>query len=227
MLSQQDHKRIADAITAAEDKSSGEIFCVLAHEVSRYREVPLAWASIAALALPPLALLAGLHRLALSDIFSSWTDDSLRAVEGLIVRALTGYALLQAGIFLIVALAVAHPKVRRLMTPRFLKRHRVRQMARHHFVAAGARLSHAEPHILIYASLWDRQVELVAHAAIHKAVGEGPWNAAAAAVTDGMKAGKPADGFVRAIEICGDALAAHFPRTGPAENKLSNEILEI
>ena len=40
-------KRIADAITEAENKTSGEIFCVLAHEVSRYREVPLAWAAIA------------------------------------------------------------------------------------------------------------------------------------------------------------------------------------
>ena len=128
---------------------------------------------------------------------------------------------------LIVALVVSLPKVRRVMTPRFLKRHRVRQLARHHFVASGARLSHAEPHILIYASLQDRQVELVAHDAIHKAVGEGPWNAAVAAVTEGMKQAKPADGFVNAIKICGDALAAHFPSSGPAKNQLSNDILEV
>ncbi len=227
MLSKADHQRIADAITEAESKTSGEIFCVLAHEVSRYREVPLAWASIAALAVPPLLVLAGLRRLALADIFSSWTDDSLGMVEGLILRALSSYALLQAGLFLIVALVVALPKVRRVMTPRFLKRHRVRQLARHHFVASGMRLSHAEPHILIYASLQDRQVELVAHDAIHKAVGDGPWNAAVAAVTDGMKAGRPADGFVGAIKICGDALAAHFPSDGPAKNLLPNDILEV
>jgi putative membrane protein len=227
MLSQNDHKRIADAITTAEDKTSGEIFCVLAHEVSRYREVPLLWASVAALAGPPLLVLMGLRRLALAYIFTSWSDDSLRTVESLIVRALSTYSLLQAGIFLIVALIVTLPNVRRVMTPRFLKRHRVRQLARHHFVASGARLSDAEPHILIYASLRDRQVELVAHDAIHKAVGEGPWNAAVAAVTEGMKAGKPAEGFIRAIEICGDALAAHFPSTGPAQNRLSNDILEV
>jgi putative membrane protein len=227
MLTATDHKRIAEAITEAESKSSGEIFCVLAHEVSRYREVPLMWAAIAALAGPPLLVLLGVRRLALADMFSSWSDDSLRMVEGLIVRVLTTYSLLQAGLFLIVALIVALPRIRRVMTPRFLKRHRVRQLARHHFVASGARLSHAEPHILIYASLADRQVELVAHDAIHKAVGEGPWNAAVAAVTAGMKVGKPADGFVRAIEICGQALAAHFPSTGPAKNQLSNEILEV
>ncbi len=227
MLTRADHARIADAITEAESKTSGEIFCVLAHEVSRYREVPLGWAAIVALAVPPLLVLAGLRRLALADIFSSWTDDSLGMVEDLILRALSTYSLLQAGLFLIVALVVALPMVRRVMTPRFLKRHRVRQLARHHFAAAGMRLSHAEPHILIYASLKDRQVELVAHDAIHKAVGDGPWNAAVEAVTDGMKAGKPANGFVRAIEICGAALAAHFPSDGPPENRLSNEIVEV
>jgi putative membrane protein len=227
MLTEADHKRIADAITRAESKTSGEIFCVLAHEVSHYREVPLAWASLAALLLPPLAVLLGLHRLALVDIFSGWTDESVAAAENLILRALTGYALLQAALFLLVVFLVSLPPVRRVMTPRFLKRHRVRQVARHHFAAGGARLSHAEPHILIYASLADRQVELVAHDAIHRAVGDGPWNAAVAAVTDGMKRGRPADGFVRAIEICGEALAQHFPSEGHAKNVLPNEILEI
>jgi putative membrane protein len=214
MLTDNDHKRIADAITLAESKTSGEIFCVLAHEVSRYREVPLVWASAAALLLPALAVLAGF------DPFSAnWGDISTREL-------LTTYSLLQAALFLAVALIVAQPPVRRLMTPRFLKRHRVRQMARHHFAAGGARLSHAEPHILIYASLADRQVELVAHDAIHRAVGDGPWNAAVAAVTAGMKARRPADGFIRAIEICGEALAAHFPSDGHAKNVLPTDILE-
>jgi putative membrane protein len=151
----------------------------------------------------------------------------VRAVEALILRALSTYSLVQAGLFLVVALIVAIPSVRRVMTPRALKRHRVRQVARHHFAASGMRLSAAEPHILIFASLADRQVELVAHEAIHKAVGEGPWNAAVVAVTEGMKAGKPADGFVRAIEICGAALAQHFPATGAPKNVLPNEIFEV
>ena len=54
MLSKTDHARITEAIAEAKSKSAGEIFCVLTHEVSRYREVPLAWAAIAAFVLPPL-----------------------------------------------------------------------------------------------------------------------------------------------------------------------------
>lgn len=227
MLTEGDRKRIADAIAAAEAKTEGEVFCVLAHDVSHYREVPLAWAAMAALIVPPALVVAGLHRLAMADIFSSWTDETVRSVEHLILRALSTYALIQASLFLAVALIVSLPPVRRAMTPRFLKRHRVRQVARHHFAATGLRLSDAEPHILIFASIDDRQVELVAHAAIHKAVGQGPWNAAVAAVTDGMKNRKPAEGFVRAIEICGAALAEHFPPNGPPKNHLSNEISEL
>lgn len=226
MLNDKDRARISAAIAEAENKSSGEIFCVLAKDVSRYREVPLMWAAVAAFVVPPLLVMAGLHRLALASIFTSWTDESARAMEGLILRALSTFELGQAGIFLIVAVIVALPGIRRLMTPGFLKSYRVRQAARRHFVAVGARLSHAEPHILIYASLADRRVELVAHDNIHKAVGEGPWKESVDAVVEGMKTHKAADGFVKAIGICGAALAQHFPPSGAPKNRLPNTLLE-
>ena len=226
MLTSSDHECISKAIAEAESKSAGEIFCVLTHEVSRYREVPLAWAAVAAFVLPPFFTALGLNWLAQANLVSTWTDETRRATQSIILGAVSSYTLLQAAIFVIVALIVAQPSVRRLVTPRFLKRHRVRQVARHHFAASGARLSHAEPHILIYASLNDRQVELVAHKAIHDAVGEGPWNAAVAAVAHGMKQNKPADGFIRAIAICGEALAAHFPANGPRRNIFPDDILE-
>jgi putative membrane protein len=226
MLNDKDRARISAAIAGVEDKTSGEIFCVLAKDVSRYREVPLLWAAVAAFVVPPLLVVLGLHRLALAPVFTSWTDGSAHGTEGLILRALSSFELVQAAIFLLVALIVAMPRVRRVMTPGALKTYRVRQAARRHFVAVGARLSKAEPHILIYASLADRRVELVAHDAIHKAVGEGPWSESVAAVVDGMKTGKPADGFIKAIGICGAALAKHFPPNGAPANRLPNTLLE-
>src|SRR5215217_34738 len=117
MLNDKDRARISAAITDAENKTSGEIFCVLAKDVSRYREVPLMWAAVAAFVVPPLLVMAGLHRLALASIFTSWTDESARAMEGLILRALSTFELVQAGIFLAVAIIVAVPAVRRVMTP--------------------------------------------------------------------------------------------------------------
>jgi putative membrane protein len=226
MLSQADKDRISAAITDEESKTSGEIFCVLAHDMAHYREVPLVWGVVAALVGPPLLVLMGLHRLAMASIFSSWTDDSARAMEGLILRGLTTYGLLQAGLFACVTLIVAVPSVRRVMTPGGLRHHRVRQAARQHFAAAGLHLSKDEPHILIFASLADRRVELVAHENIHQAVGEGPWNAAIAAVVAGIKRNQAGEGFVAGIAICGAALAQHYPSNGPAKNQLPNTILE-
>ena len=226
MLNEQDRARISAAITEVEKTTSGEIFCVLARDVSRYREVPLLWAAVAAFVVPPLLVLSGLHRLALASIFTSWTDESAHAMEGFILRALSTFELIQAAVFLGVAVIVALPGVRRMVTPGALKTYRVRQAARRHFTAVGARLSDAEPHVLIYASLADRRVELVAHDAIHKAVGEGPWNDSVAAVVEGMARSAPADGFVKAIQICGAALAKHFPPNGTPTNRLPNTILE-
>ena len=57
MMSDADKARIADAIRAAETKTSGEIFCVLAHNAGAYRLVPIAWAAALAL-IVPLPLIA-------------------------------------------------------------------------------------------------------------------------------------------------------------------------
>jgi len=209
MLKPSDHRRIAEAVAAAEAKTSGEIFCIVAGEVSKYREVPLAYAAAVALIAPPVALLLGLHPWTLGDFGAGWTGapDLGQAVA----QALGAYAALQAILFALTAFVVAIPPVRRVLTPRFLKRHRVRRTAYAHFASTG--LSHVEERtgVLIFASLDDRQVELVADAAIHREVGDIAWNGAVSALVSGVKSGDPASGFVRAVEICGGALAAHFP----------------
>jgi len=43
MYGKADHDRVHDAIDAAEKRTSGEIFCVVARESGNYREIPLAW----------------------------------------------------------------------------------------------------------------------------------------------------------------------------------------
>src|SRR5262245_1551197 len=52
MISDGDKRRIAEAIRAAEEKTAGEIFCVIAQACGDYRLVPIAWAALVALAVP-------------------------------------------------------------------------------------------------------------------------------------------------------------------------------
>lgn len=227
-LSAEDRHAIAEAVGRAETGTTGEIVCILTQEVSEYREVPLGWATAAALVLPFLAAMAGyhpaLHLAALTG--SAWqaggTSGSLDALA--VVGA---YAALQGLMFAAVFFVALIPSVRRTLTPASLKRHRVLKAATTQFVATGLTTAADRTGVVIFASLHDRRVEVLADKAIHDAVGDAVWEQTAQAVQDGMRTGRGADGFVRAVEICGAALAQHFPATGPRANALSDEILEL
>ncbi|HSZ75484.1 MAG TPA: hypothetical protein VK779_11740 [Rhizomicrobium sp.] len=209
MLQETDHQRITAAIAHAEKTTSGKIHCVLTREVSRYREVPLAWASAIALLAPPIALF--LQPSLLTRFSNDWASSQANDVHRQIIVAISGYAMCQIVLFLVVAVLLAIPAIRRLFTPGMLKRHRVHQATQHHFVSIHHHASETRPHILIYASLDDRKVEIIASESIHRLVGDIAWKEMAAAVSAGMRSDKPADGFVNAVQIAGAALAKHFP----------------
>jgi len=108
-----------------------------------------------------------------------------------------------------------------------LKHHRVQRTAYAHFASTGLANAPNRTGVLIFASLKDRQVEIVADKAIHDAVGDKVWDAACAALVNGMKRRDPGEGFVKAIGMCGDALAQHFPSTGPHDNHFPDELVEV
>ena len=115
-----------------------------------------------------------------------WTASQASALPGELGFALTGYAVAQLLLFALVTLVVALPPVRRLVTPRFLKRHRVKKAAFHHFAAAHSHARDSDTGVLIFVALVERQVEVLADAAIHAKAGDIVWRQAAAAVQAGM-----------------------------------------
>ena len=81
--------------------------------------------------------------------------------------------------------------------------------------------------MLIYASLTDRCAKVVADTGVNAKVSpQQAWVDVVAALAAGMKAGKPGDGFVAAIETCGRLLAAHFPSEGANRNELPDAVVE-
>ncbi|HEY3798313.1 MAG TPA: TPM domain-containing protein [Caulobacteraceae bacterium] len=211
LLTPEDHERITTAVAKAEDGTSGDIFCVLAGEVSSYREVPIAWGAGAALIIPPLVAALFLGPL-LQLASGGWSAPGAHADT---VMALTGYAVAQAGVFALVTLLVSWPPIRRRLTPRVLKAHRVKKAAFHHFAAAHTHIQGSETGVLIFVALVERQVQVLADAAIHAKAGDAVWEAAAKAVQAGMREPDPTAGIERAIALCGEALKAHFPSSGP------------
>ncbi len=222
MLSQADHKKIASAVRQAEASTSGEILCVLAGKVSNYRETPLAWGAGAALLLPPLAVMIGIH----SAPGVGW-DVGSRGIDAVVGAALTGYASAQILVFAFVALLIAAVRpIKLALTPGLLKHRRVRQAAMAQLMAARLLGSQIGAAVVIFASLEDRMVAVVADEAIHQKVDDSAWDKAVTAVLEGIRRGAAADGFVQAVTLCGGLLAQHFPSDG-APHHLADGLLEL
>lgn len=224
MLSEADHDRIAATVAAAEQKTAGEIYCVLAPKVSDYRETPLAWAAVAALVAPALAVLAGWRPETLLDLVNGWSAGHARLSS---FPALAVYALSQAAVFLLAALLVALAPVRRLLTPRSLKAERVHRAAMEQFLAKGLHLTKGRTGVLLFASLAERRAEVIADEGIYAAAPKAVWDEVVQLLIAGLERGKAADGFVAAIQRSGEILAAHVPPGADNPNELPDRLVEL
>jgi putative membrane protein len=202
MISESDKTRIADAIRTAEAHTAGEIFCVIARHSSDYRLVPIAWAAAVAL-LTPLPLV----------YLTSWPAAVIY--------------LWQLAVFLVVALALSHPKLRFHVVPRRAKHERAHSEAMRQFLAQGLDKTEHRTGVLIFASVAERYAEIVADAGINEKVTPQVWDRAINELTTAITAGRPADGFVDAVEQCGAVLAAHFPPGALKRDELPDKLLEI
>ena len=219
-MTPQDQARIADAVATAEKTTAGEIFCVLAPEVSDYRETPLVWAAAMALILPAGGLLAGLRPDMLTRLFGGWTVGHASATDGAILSALSIYIGLQAVIFIAAALLVSIPPIRRALTPGALKTAAVKRAAMEQFMSHGLHLTRDRTGVLIFAALAEHRVEVIADEGIYKAAPHAVWDEVVADLVAGLKRGLIADGFVAAVTRVGGILAAHVPVRAADTNEL-------
>ena len=202
MISQADNQRIAAAIRAAEAKTSGEIYCVIAHACGGYHLVPIAWAALIAFAVPwPL-----IH-------FTRWP-------AGLIY-------LVQLATFIAVALLLSLPMIRFRIVPKRRLHGRAHVVAMQQFLAQGIHLTEKRTGVLIFASAAERYAEIVADSGINTKVTPDAWAGAVAALVGAIKTGRPGDGFVAAIELCGAELARNFPPGDLNPNELPDRVVEI
>jgi putative membrane protein len=181
-----------------------------------------------ALLAPALLLLAGVH-VSIPDVFSSWSAAQVgEAVTGAVRRALIGTSVLQGLLFVATALIVAIPAVRRALTPKALKRDRVRRRAAEQFLAKNLHLTRERTGVLIFVSLGERMAELIADEGIAAQVDPGVWDRAMAALVEGLKRGEPAAGYAAAIGLCADVLAERFPpRADDNPNELTDAVVVL
>jgi putative membrane protein len=202
MIAESDKLRVTAAIRAAEQRTAGEIFCVIARHSGDYRLVPVAWAAAAAL-VAPLPLLA----------LTNWSAPIIY--------------LLQIMAFLVVAMVLSLSGIRSRIVPRQTRHDCAHAEAMRQFYAQGIDKTEHRTGVLIFASAAERYVEVVADAGINDKVSADVWDAAVQALISAVKDGRPGDGFVAAIERCGAVLAEHFPPGDLKRDELPNKLVEI
>ena len=153
MIPVQDKKRVADAIRAAEAHTSGEIFCVIARQSSQYPLVPLAWAALFALAMPPGLILL-----------------TAASAGKIYIVQIVG--------FVLALLVLYHPKLRFRVIPRLMKQDRAHAEAMRQFRAQGMHKTEHRTGVLIFASAAERYAEIVADAGINEKVSSEVWTKA-------------------------------------------------
>ncbi len=201
-ISKEDYERIATAIRSAEARTSGEIVCVLAETSSHTTALPVFIAAVAALVSPWLLV-----------TFTAMT----------VYRILS----LQAVVFLVLLMLLCLPRVRVALMPRRTRRAIAHRVAMEQFKSRGIAKKKDRSGILIFVSLAERYARIIADDNIAARVPQSKWQATVDALVAHMREGRIADGFVAAIDSCGNELAAHFPGTGANRNELPDRIYLI
>jgi putative membrane protein len=198
-ISPQDRERISVAIRAAEEKTSGEIVCVLAQTSTDANALAILVAAAIALALP-------------------W---SLVAATAMTVHRILS---LQIVVFLVLLAVLCLPRVRVALMPRKVRRAIAHRVAMEQFRIRGIARKKERSGILIFVSLAERYARIVVDDGISARVDRSEWQKAVDALVAHMRDGRIADGYITAIEICGNKLAEHFPRVVGSRDELPDRI---
>lgn len=223
LLSADQHARLNHAIGEAEKRTTGEIFCVVTTEADRYPEVPLVFGVLLALFAPAAMLALGLGLSGGLD----WEAAHVSAARSSAAWQASLLVAAQIVLFVVGWLFASIPPVRRALTPKAMKRDRVRRRAMEQFLAKGLQRTKARTGILIFLSVKDRMAELLADEGIASRVPPEAWRDAMNQLVAGMRRRQLDVALEAAIAACGDILASQFPPDPDDENELPNVVLEL
>jgi putative membrane protein len=221
-FSESDRERIGAAVAAAEVRSDGEIVTIVAPRSDAYHDVGLHYAVLVMLFVPVW----------FAFMPQGWIDWAVGMVLGWgaeLTRplAMTYLFAKLVGAFLLVRLLFLWMPLRMALTPKGTKHRRVRRRAVELFRVAAEQRTKGRTGVLLYLSLLERRVEIVADEAIHSKVEPEVWGEAISVLLAEVKAGRPGEGMARAVEKIGDVLAGCLPASHENPNELPDRLIEL
>ncbi len=207
-LSPAERRKVTEAITRAEKRTSGEIIVVAAGASDDYIHVPIHLATAAALAVPlTVPLLAR---------FSDWAAISIYWLF-----------IVQLCVFIGVALVLSLPFFRYATTPRRLMHKYAHRNAAAQFLATNISATRARTGVLIFVSLLERYVEVIGDQAIAAKLSQADWQKVVDEMLPLLRAKKTTDALVLAVDQCGALLANHFPESKDNPNELPDHFIVL
>lgn len=217
-LSEEDRKRVADAVAAAESQTGGEIATAIIPESDDYAFRELLFGVVA-------GILAFLVLLSVSVPLGRFLERSFWIYGPWMLTLVTGMAAMIIGAAAYFLAQI--PAVDRLVVPRRDRIDAVRHRAMRHFVESGIAETVDRTGILLFVSLLERRVELVADKGINEKVATDTWDRIVSALVRGIKENRTAEALAEAVEACGTVLAEHVPRRKDDKNELDDGTAEL
>ena len=208
-LSETDRKNIIDTVAAAERKTAGEIVCMI---VSSSYHYPMASVLGAAAFGLPLALLT-------THFLGAW----LWIGTANMWLFLGVFALL----FVLLHGLMNHlPAVKRRFIPQREIDAEVEEAAITAFFRHGLYRTRDANGVLLFISVFERKVWLLADKGIHEKIPQTEWEALVADTTRGIGRGERVESICAAIGAIGELLQTHFPIKSDDTDELRNLIVE-
>lgn len=215
-LSDSDMAEIKAAVEKAESRTSGEIALALTAESDHYSFWELLASTYVAalvfiLRLPFASKIPGIYQI----FFWEAPDWFVPAFYGISTLA-----------SIVIAFFVANiPLIDRIVIPRAVRKKAVTDRAFRHFAQSGVYDTKDHSGILIFVSYLERQVRIIADSGIAAKIPQDLWNIIADDLAAGIKYGKTKEGFIAAIEKCGELLTEQFPAGAENPNELPDGLL--
>ncbi|MEO0603316.1 MAG: TPM domain-containing protein [Myxococcota bacterium] len=219
LLDDAGRQRVADAVAKAEATTSGELVCIVERQLEPDKTTPWLVGALAALAFPPPLLAAQLLLLS-----GGWTDGH-GGPDGSL--ALLELVVLEGLVFAVFYGLARVPAVRRFVEPRSIRAQRVHDAALRHFVSRGVHQTRDRTGVLLFVAEEEHRAEIVADEGIYAKVDAKVWVEAIEALVAGVKQDDVVSGFERAIAMCGEVLAEHFPPRPDDIDELSNRLIVL
>lgn len=207
-MTHEEHQAVAAAIRAAERRTSGEIFCVVARRSDDYF-FPAAFIVTVSTVAVSLAIAWILHL--------HWYD----------LRPATLVAAQLSSIACALAVLWLAPGMRIHLVPRRLRYRRAHDNALRQFLARNVHVTAERTGVLLFVSLAEHYAEVIADAGINRRVGQETWDGVVRGMIDHARRGAIADGFVAAVGSVGALLAEHVPVGAADANELDDHVVEI